>query len=129
MWLAIGAVLSHVGGWARLGTHFRARERGTGERFRFVSGSIGANTFPVNYRCCLFVAVNDIGFYLSILFLFRLFSPPLFLPWPAVESVEEKRRLFFRYVVVRLRDHWPAISIAGRAGQCIKAAYEAASHD
>jgi len=127
MWLTISTVLSHIGGWASLAKQFRDTGPQTGERFRFVSGSMGAGVFPVSYGGCLFVAVNDVGFRLSILFLFRFQTPPLFIPWSIVESVEEKRLLFVDYIRIRVRDHWPIISIRGRAGASIKAAYAAAS--
>jgi hypothetical protein len=127
MWLTISALLSHTGGWASLAKQFRVNEPGTGERFRFVSGSMGRGVFPVSYGGCLFVVVNDVGFRLSILFLFRFQTPPLFIPWSMIESVEEKQRLFVDYTRIRVRDQWPTISIRGRAGQSISFAYAAAS--
>ncbi len=127
MWLVISAVLSHVGGWASLAKQFRTIDPGAGEHFRFVSGSMGRGTFPVSYGGCLFVAVSDGGFRLSIMFLFRFQSPPLFIPWSKVESIEHKRLLFVDYIRIRVRDRWPVISIRGRAGQCMSVAYAAAS--
>jgi hypothetical protein len=123
MWAAISALLAKFGGWSSLATQFRAEHPLQGERFRFVSGSLGGRIFPVNYGGCLFVTVNDEGFGLAIFFLFRLFSPPLFIPWRGVESVESKRFLLSRYSVVRLRDHWSTISVRGAAGQRIQQAY------
>jgi hypothetical protein len=127
MWFGISALLSRIGGWSSLAAHFRAAQPATGEHFRFVSGSMGEKFFPVSYGGCLFVAINDNGLHLSILFLFRFQSPPLFIPWSQVESVEQKRLLFLSYTVIRVRDQWPTISIRGRAGHCIKDAYAAAS--
>jgi hypothetical protein len=119
LWTGISVVLSMLGGWARLAESFRAAGPVEGERFRFVSGSMGAASLPVSYGNCLFVTVNDAGFGLSILFPFRLFSPPLFIPWSAVESVETRRVLFTTRVVVRLRAHWPVLSVRGSAGTCL----------
>jgi hypothetical protein len=124
MWLVITGVLSRLGGWASLATQFRSSQPADGERFRFVSGSMGKRAFPVSYGGCLFVVVSQRGFALSILFPFRFQSPPLFIPWAQVESVEEKRLLFVSYVVVRLREQWPLISLRGRAGRRIKEVYE-----
>ncbi len=126
-WCAITALLAILGGWASLATYFRAAAPVEGERFRFVSGSMGARFLPVNYGNCLFVTVNETGFRLSILLLFRLLSPPLFIPWKVVTSVEPKRFLYFRYTVVKLRDQWPRISLAGKAGRQIEQAYASAS--
>jgi len=117
LWLGMSALLALLSGWTSLARNFRADQPGQGERFRFVSGSMGAPLLPVGYGRSLFVTVDDEGFGLSILFLFRFLSPPLFIPWRAVESVEAKQSLFSRYTVVRLRGHWPAISIRGEVGE------------
>ena len=123
IWAGISVLLSVLGGWASLTAQFRATQRVEGERFRFVSGSMGAPVFPVSYGSCLFVTVNELGFGLSILFPFRLFSPPLFIPWAQVASVETKRIVFMSRVVVRLHDRWPTISLRGGAGTRILEAY------
>jgi hypothetical protein len=120
MWLVITGGLARLGGWSSLATQFRASRPASGEWFRFVSGSMGKSAFPVSYGGCLFVCVSEAGIALSILFLFRLLSPPLFIPWSQVASVEKKRLLFVRYVVIRLRNQWPVISIRGPAGQRIE---------
>lgn len=123
MWVSICALLSMLGGWTSLAGAFRATQRTDGQRFRFVSGSMGARMFPVSYRGCLFVTVNEIGFGLSILFPFRPLSPPLFIPWKEVASVDAKRFFFVSRAIVRLHRHWPAISIRGTAGRSILDAF------
>jgi hypothetical protein len=119
-WLVVSAILAYMSGWAGLAERFLATEPATGERFSFVSGSMGAGFFRVSYGNCLFVAVGATGLHLSILFLFRLCSPPLFIPWSAVASVEEKRFLLFRSVVVHVRDHWGTITLRGPVGEAIR---------
>lgn len=126
-WAGITGLLAILGGWAGLAGYFRADGQVEGERFRFVSGSVGARFLPVSYGSCLFLTVNQTGFRLAILFLFRMLSPPLFIPWKAVVAVEPKRFLFFRYTVVHLRDQWPRISIRGTAGRQLELAYGRAS--
>ena len=123
MWAGISVLLAVLGGWSSLAAKFRARQRIEGERFRFVSGSMGARVFPVSYGSCLFVTVNEMGFRLSILFPFRLFSPPLFIPWVEVASVETKRFLFISRAIIRLHGNWPAVSVGGGAGERILEAY------
>ena len=125
MWLLVTGVLSRIGGWASLATRFRGTPPVGGENFRFVSGSVGKKGLPVSYRNCLFVHVGERGFGLALLFLFRFQSPPLFIPWSQVESVAEKKILFARYVVICLRNQWPAISLRGPAGKRIQEVYEA----
>jgi hypothetical protein len=123
MWVAISALLSLVGGWSSLASHFRSERSREGERFRFVSGSMGAALFPVSYGRCLFLTVSEDGFGLSILFPFRLLSPPLFIPWRDVESVESRRFLFVDRVAVKLRDRWQTIAIRGAAGERLQEAH------
>jgi hypothetical protein len=127
MWFAIGGFLALLSGWWSLASRFSAAGAILGERFRFVSGSMGLRFFPVNYGNCLFITVNDEGFRLTILFVFRFLSPPLFIPWTGVESVVEKRFLFMRYAAIRIRENWPRLSFYGKAGKSILEAYARAS--
>jgi hypothetical protein len=127
MWFSITALLSRTGGWSSLAKQFRAKQAESGESFNFVSGSMGAKVFPVSYGGCLFITVNNKGFRLSLLFPFRFQSPPLFIPWSQVESIEEKRLFLTRRTVIRVRNQWPIISVRGRAGQSIEEAYARAT--
>jgi hypothetical protein len=123
-WLVVCAVLSMAGGWFSLSRDFRSYDDIQGQRFSFRSGSLGLWPFPVTgYGNCLFLTVNESGFRLSILFLFRPLSPPLFIPWSAVQSVEKARFLFVRYTLVRLKRGWPAIALRGDAGAHIASMY------
>ena len=122
MWIVITGLLAHLSGWAGLSSYLRATAPPGGEHFRFVSGSMGLKFFPVSYSGCLFLDVNTEGFRLSVLFPFRLQSPPLFVPWAQVATVTEKRFLFMEFTDLRLRDHWPTISIRGKAGKAIREA-------
>ena len=124
LWLIISAVLSLLGGWHSLAGEFRASKPSQGVKFRFCSGSLGRWPFPVTaYGNCLFVTVSDVGLRLSIFFPFRFLSPPLFIPWHAVQSVESGRFLFLRYSLIRLRRGWPAIALRGRAGREVAARF------
>lgn len=124
LWFFISAALSLGGGWFSLSREFRTYDDVSGERFRFRSGSLGRWPFPVTgYGNCLFLTVNDRGFRLSILFLFRFLSPPLYIPWSAVQSVQSKRFLFVPYALIRLKRGWPAIAIRGDAGEYLAGAY------
>jgi len=123
IWLGVSGALAHIGGWASLAGSFRATQPATGERFRFVSGSMGTRFLPVRYGGCLFVTVSRSGIHLSILFLFRFQSPALFIPWTQIETITEKRLLVGRETVFRVRNRWPTFSVRGRAGQFIWQAY------
>ena len=78
---------------------------------------MGWRFFPVNYSSCLFVVVNEFGFEMSVFPLFRSLSPPLFIPWVAVESVREGRYFFRRYVCFRLIGHRSYIQFYGSMAQ------------
>jgi len=80
-------------------------------------------SFPVSYRSCLFFTVADTGFLLSVFFLFRFLSPPLFIPWAQVESVTEQRVWFLQTAVIRMRDSSTKIMVRGRVAQAIMMAY------
>jgi hypothetical protein len=123
-WLAISAVVACAGGWFSLSKQFRSDDKAEGDHFRFASGSIGRWPFPVaGYNGCLFLTVNDSGFRLAIFFPFRFLSPPLFIRWSDVKSVQTGRFLFVRYTLVRLLRGWPTVAIRGKAGQCIADIY------
>lgn len=125
LWLGVCALLARIGGWSTLAVSYRARYPVVGERFRFVSASMGKARLPVNYKACLFLVVTRHGLHVSILFPFRFRSPPLFIPWSAVESITEKRFTRTFGVAVRVRDCWPIICVPGRAGHMIRAAHSA----
>jgi hypothetical protein len=126
LWLGVNALLAVLSGWIGLAAQFRASDPIQGQVFRFASGAMGTSILPVSYGSCLFITVNQTGFGLAILFLFRFLSPPLFIPWRAVESIETKRFLLTRRTVIRLRGHWATVSVRGAAGRCIQQAYAAA---
>ena len=81
---------------------------------------------PVSYGNCLFVTVNTQGLYLSIFFPFRFLSPPLFIPWSRVESIQERRILFVTHYVILIRDNWSRITLRGTPGRRAKETYDAA---
>jgi hypothetical protein len=127
MWVGICSMLAVFSGWKSLSSRFPSEQIVDGERFRFASAAFGQPWFPVNYSNCLFFTVAPTGLRLSILFLFRPLSPPMFIPWSQIESVSEQRFLFMRSTVVRFRDHWSRIRVYGSAGQYILRAYERAN--
>jgi hypothetical protein len=128
MWLGITGLLAHLSGWAHVARDYPVGASPGGQRFNFVSGSMGLRFFPVSYGSCLFVDVGSAGFRLSIFLPFRFLTPPMFIPWSDVTSVTSKKFLFFSYVVITLRDQWPTIAIRGRAGRCIQETYSLGVH-
>jgi hypothetical protein len=118
-WIGIMMLLSFPSGWWSLARRFRASTPPSGVCFRFVSGSMGLWFLPVSYSSCLTLTVGGEGIHLAMFFPFRPFHPPLFIPSAMIESAVEKYFLFFLYAKIRIRDHWPTLTIYGWAGRRI----------
>jgi hypothetical protein len=120
LWLGVSTLLSLVGGWFALSQHYRAAQDIQGQKFRMTSGSVGWSGFiPVGYGNCLIATVGDSGLRLGVFFLFRLFHPTLFIPWSAMESVEQKRWLFYKGSVISIRGLRLRITLYGGLGQAV----------
>ena len=122
-------LLARLSGWATLAERFRSDAPVDGTRFRFASGSLGRGWFPVSYGSCLFVTVNSMGLRLSLFLLFRFSSPPLFVPWTAVESIVQKRILFIRFTTLVLHGTWPRVTLQGRSAAALYRACTTARPD
>jgi hypothetical protein len=129
LWFGVSGVLAYWSGWATLAERFRSDDSVEGDRFRFVSGSMGRRWIPVSYGNCLFVTVTPTGLRLSLFLPFRFLSPPLFLPWSAVESVIQKRILLMGVMTLALKEVWPRIALRGAAGKAVYDACIAARPD
>lgn len=122
-WLILCVLLSLMGGWHRLAQRFPAKSDSDGEEFRFASMSLGSGLFPVRYRNSLFVTTGRSGLGLSVLFLFRVMHPPLFIPWSAVETVRPEQTLFVSGTAVYLHGFDKRMLFRGRAGKMILEAF------
>ncbi len=128
LWLLVTVLLAQLSGWVRLAESFRATRPPTGRRFSFVSGGLGSRTFPVSYRSCLSLTIGEAGFFLSLWPIFRGFrAPDLFIPWSAIERVEDRQLLFMRYPTIQLRNQRPTLSFYWAAGEAFNAAWLARS--
>lgn len=128
MWFGVTGLLSALSGWRGFAERWRAREEPVGERFRMRSASIGLRFFPVGYGNCLNVTVSERGLGLSLFFLFRFLSPPLFIPWSEVSEVKEGTFLFFRHVVVQPKNHWSRIKLYGAVAEKVLSASRGRIH-
>ena len=48
----------------------------------------------IDYRNALILEYNDEGLYIKPILLFRLFQPPILIPWEEIKEVRDKRILF-----------------------------------
>ena len=94
MWLLASLVLAQVGGWAKLAERYATHDSQIGKNYSMRSGYVGS----VRYKSCLNLRVCKKGLRLSVLPLFRVGHPPLFIPWDQFHNVSEKRVLFFRFL-------------------------------
>lgn len=122
--LAGVAVLARIAGWSSLAIKLRARGVPRGESLRFVTGSLGSLNFPIKYKNCLRLVLNDEGFYLSLMYPFKFASPALFVPWAQVESCAVEQVFSTRISSFRFRGQWSGLKLRGIAGQLSREAYE-----
>jgi hypothetical protein len=94
IWIGIGVLISHIGGWASLTGPYRASVGFSGERWKFQSAGM---RYWTNYSGCLTVGASYEGLYVSILFLFRTGHPPLLIPWKEISAC--RKRLLGREIV------------------------------
>jgi len=122
--VAGAALLARVAGWPRLAIALRARAVPPGQSLRFVTGSLGSTTFPVKYRNCLHLVVNEEGFYIALMFPFKFASPALFVPWAQVETCSVEQSFSTQIVVFKLRGQWSGLKLRGVAGQLAREAHQ-----
>lgn len=89
MWLLITYLLS-LFGWKKFIPYFQTSDTAYGTKIHLVSAKIGR----VNYNNCLKIEMNEHGFYIRPIFLFRLFHPTLFIPWKEISSVSKRSLIF-----------------------------------
>ena len=91
LWLLVGAIISHVGGWFSLSKIYRTRVPFSGGEW---GGQSGQMRWLANYNNVLTLGANQEGLYLASMFLFRFMHPPLLIPWSEIE-VRRSKRWFF----------------------------------
>ena len=112
----VGSALAGGGGWRALAKRYPApgAMRPDEERHRFCSitvagGLIGA----ASYRSCVTVGVGAAGLSLALWAPFKLFHPPLFIPWDAVARCRAVERIRGRWTQVTTRNGID-VTFAGR---------------
>ena len=97
-WVVLLLLISAVGGWLRLARTYGTTAPADGERWRFQDCTL---RYALGYNGCVRVVASREGLYLSVVFPFRPWHPPLFFPWPEV-SVTRERLWFGRRVRLTL---------------------------
>ncbi len=123
-WFGGAAVMSRMAGWHALSARYPAPVRFTGQEFRFCTAALGSGSFPLTYRRCVRVALNDDGIGLRLMFPFRFYSPPFFVPWTSVVACTEKQVLLMNKVTLSFADTDRQVTFGGRMAQVVKAVYQ-----
>ena len=100
MWVGVSLLIATRSGWRSLAEVYRLDKEFEGSVWRLKSGRIGS----ANYSSCLTLGANERGMLLKVLLPFRLWHPPLFVPWSDVSVVPGKGWVFhyldFRFAQV-----------------------------
>ena len=98
IWMCVCVLIAWFSGWWELGRVYRASGPFSGTLWRCQSAGFRWST---SYSGVLNVGVNADGLYLSVLFLFRVAHPPLFIPWCDISA--RAKRAWFLVDLVELR--------------------------
>ncbi len=91
LWTGISFLIAKIGGWRLLARRFRLNSTFVGEKWSMQSAAM---RFGVSYNNCLAVGANNMGLFVRPMTLFRLWHPPLFVPWNEVRVFPKKRWLW-----------------------------------
>jgi TPR repeat protein len=86
MWCLVGFSLAQIGGWASLAAEYPTTQPFEGKVFRGLAGQFGV----ARYSGILNIGANREGLYLSVLFIFRVGHPPLFVRWEDITASVQK---------------------------------------
>jgi hypothetical protein len=134
MWLGITGALAEIGGWSELARLYREPEgmaRAPVQSFGMASLDLRRGWFPLpaNYSNCMIVEVAQAGLHLRPWRPFRFRHPPLFIPWPQMESMVPGRLLFFSTLTIRARGAGTQIRLWGGPAKAVAQVYQqAAAH-
>lgn len=100
VWLLVALILSRIGGWSTLAEAYRSEQPFLGSMYKFQSAQFRS---IANYNGCLNLGANAEGLYMVPMALFRMFHPPLFIPWSEVTAKRVKMWRFFNFVELRFQ--------------------------
>ena len=78
-------------GWSSLASKYKFTQPFVGTRV----GTICMYVNLISYRNALILEYNNEGLYIKPIILFRLFHPPILIPWTEIMGVRDKGVLFF----------------------------------
>ena len=124
----LGAVvMSRIAGWPALARLYPAAAPPAGRNMGFCTGALGRRTFPIRYRRCLRIVLNEQGLYASLMFPFKIGAPAIFVPWSQVRRYEVRRVMRAPIITLEFKGHENVLALVGPAGEAARDAFEAAS--
>lgn len=113
MWTGISYLLSRLSGWRALAERYRTGAAPEGKRLAWTSGRIGS----VSFRSCLNLTLAPAGLFIVPLLPFRLFMPPLLIPWSEIRFAGFTKMFFVEFSCFRLSDQGPVYAVFRRTGE------------
>jgi hypothetical protein len=107
IWAGISYLMSRLSGWRSLAERYRTGGAPDGERLTWTSGQLGG----VSFRSCLNLALGPSGLFIAPALPFRLFMPPLLVPWNEVRFEGFTRLFFFELACFRLGGEGPILAL------------------
>jgi len=94
-WVLVTFALSRFSGWVKLAGYYPADHPFDGPLIRFQAAQFRAAT---NYNGCLNFGGNYEGMYIVPMVPFKLFHPPLLIPWSEITARPVKVMRFWNFV-------------------------------
>lgn len=117
----IAFLVSLLGGWRSLASEYQTERKMPAKSFHLTSGAF---RYLAGYNNILRIGADQEGLYLRCWL--RLFHPPLFLPWSAVEIKKPFRWIFKQQTLMLGRPRWVPFTISARVVKRLMEARELA---
>lgn len=89
LWILVTFAISRMG-WHALAERYQTRELFYGKKTGLLTASINWS----NYKNSLLLQYNEAGMHLQPVVIFRLFHPPVLIPWSEIKKVTHTQFLF-----------------------------------
>ena len=86
-WCLVSYLIGHIGDWSTLHQRYGGPPGPVPPGRSLLAGRIGM----AKYNGVLRIAHDQLGLYLSVMLLFRVGHPPLFIPWSEIGDVERTK--------------------------------------
>jgi len=107
LWVGLTLLFSFIGGWRELARFYSYQSQAIDKKRYMQSASMRG---WMGYKGCLTIGANPEGLYISVLFLFRVGHPSLFIPWSAIK-IGRKKVFGFPMLVLKFAQT-PSITLA-----------------